>query len=136
MHVKGDGSIRNLIFPAAMRGDLTFCVDNIQYQVAVPMLSPNVHDELVNSSLGFLRLIIMMDFLVFNDIIHAGAILKRVCPTFNGLKSDMLRYAIECVNLIIKLEWVLSERETVKVTMLPFVNPTGKPWRNKPIHKI
>ena len=140
MHVDFGGSVQNVTFPAAMRGQtVTIRVNNILYQVAVPTLPRKVHhrnDELVNSSLGFLRL--MMDFLVFNDIIHAGditrlpAILKRLCPTFIGLTSYMSKYAIECVNLITKLEWVLSEREKVKVMMRAFVNPAGKPGRNKP----
>jgi hypothetical protein len=72
------GSRCNLIVPAAKLGQTaTFCVDNIQYQVAVPTLLPKVqdfNDELLNTSLGFLRL--MNVFLVFNDIIHAGNITR------------------------------------------------------------
>lgn len=113
-------------------------MNDVVYQTVVPILPPKVHDstdELYNSSLGFLRM--MTDYMVFDNIIDAGdvtrlpAILKRLCPTFIGLTSYMSKYAIECVNLVTKLQWVLCE-EKVKVLMRAFVNPSGKTLRNKP----
>jgi hypothetical protein len=62
----------------------------------------------------------MLDFMVFDDIIRAGdinrvpVILKHLAPTFIGLNSLHSKYAIECINMITKLEWVLSDQQKPK----------------------
>ena len=127
-------------FPARMRGqEVTVNIANQLYAFTVPRIPPKVSDttdELFDSSMGFLRM--MMDFLVLDDIIHAGditrvpAILKRLSPTFIGLTTYRSKYAIECINFVTKLEWVLSEREKVKVLLRAFINAAGKQGKNKP----
>ena len=92
-------------------------------------------DELFNSSMGFLCA--CMDFFVLDDVIRAGdvcrlpAIIKRLAPLFIGLTSFHSKYAVECVNLITKLTWVLSERDRIKVMLRAFVNTSAKAGANK-----
>ena len=100
-----------------------------------PLIDTN-NDELNNVSFAFLRT--MMDFMTFDEIIHAGdanrvpAMLKRLAPTFIGLTSLHSKYAIECINMITKLEWLLSEQHKAKVLLRAFVNTSGKAGCNKP----
>eukprot|EP00914_Ancora_sagittata_P028056 GHVO01055077.1.p1 GENE.GHVO01055077.1~~GHVO01055077.1.p1 ORF type:complete len:229 (-),score=22.24 GHVO01055077.1:43-729(-) len=94
-----------------------------------------VNDELYCASMSYLRN--MMDFLVLNDIVKAGDVtrvvpmLKHLAPTFVGLTSLRSKYAIECINMVAKLNVALSEKEKTKVLLQAFVNTTGQPGRNK-----
>ena len=96
---------------------------------------PVVEDDVYNYSLSFLR--VAMDLLQFDDVVKAGDIdrltivMKRLCPTFIGLTSYRSKYAIECVNFLTKTECLLSEKESVKVKLQAFVNPSGKTGENK-----
>ena len=97
--------------------------------------SAKVDDELYCSSISFLRN--MMDFMVFNDVILNGDVtrvipmLKRLAPLFVSLTSLRSKYAIECINLIAKLKFTLSERDQVKVLLQAFVNTSGLIGKNK-----
>ena len=111
----------------------------IPHRLSVPetvRVVPETGDELHDSSIGFIR--IMLDFKVLDDIIHDGdaerlpAMLKRLCPTFIGLSSYHSKYAIECINSVTKLEWGMTELEKVKVLLRSFVNTAGKAGKNKP----
>ena len=65
------------------------------------------------------------------DISRLTIAMKRLLPTFVGLSSYRSKYAIECVNFLTKTEFVLSEREAVRVKLAAFVNTVGKPGQNK-----
>ena len=98
-------------------------------------MPPLVDDDIYNYSLSFLR--VTMDLLQFDDLVKSGDIdrltivMKRLCPTFIGLTSYRSKYAIECVNFLTKTECLLSEKDSVKVKLEAFVNPTGKAGGNK-----
>jgi hypothetical protein len=108
-------------------------VDGHEYVVVTPIENS---DELFNSSMSFL--LVMNEFMLFDYIIRIGdvnsipAVLKRLAAIFDGLTSNHSKYAIECMNLITKLEWVLPEKEKVKVLLRSLVNPMGKSAGNKP----
>ena len=98
-------------------------------------MPPLVDDDINNYFLSFLR--VAMDLLQFDDLVKSGDIdrltivMKRLCPTFIGLTSYRSKYAIECVNFLTKTECLLSEKDSVKVKLEAFVNPTGKAGGNK-----
>ena len=98
-------------------------------------MPPLVDDDIYNYSLSFLR--VAMDLLQFEDLVKSGDIdrltivMKRLCPTFIGLTSYRSKYAIECVNFLTKTECLLSEKDSVKVKLEAFVNPTGNAGGNK-----
>ena len=56
--------------------------------------------------------------------------LKRLAPTFIGLTSFRSKYAIECVNFLTKVNWLLPEKERAKVLPRAVVN--NKKGRNIP----
>jgi len=133
------GQLRfQLQFPANMQGkDHSIEINGIEYIIPVPAVPQpqKVLDELYNYSLSYLR--VMMDFMVFDRIIHDGDVdrvaplLKRLIPTFIGLTSYKSKYAVECVNFITKTEWALSERDSIEVKLRSFVNTHGKAGHNK-----
>jgi hypothetical protein len=106
---------------------VTVLIDGCEYKV---LMERNI-DELHDSSLAFTR--IMVDFMNFDDVILCiPSILKRFAVFFVGLTSYHSKYAMECINLLTKLEWVLSEREKMKVLLRSLVNPAGRLACNKP----
>ena len=126
--------------PGGLRGSsVNIQINNIQYAVPVPTLEPQdgtTTDQLFNGSMGYLRM--MMDFMVLDDIIHSGditrlpAMMKRLAPTFIGLTSYKSKYALECINFVTKVEWILSEKERTKVLLRAFINTIGRQGKNKP----
>ncbi|ELU13996.1 hypothetical protein CAPTEDRAFT_215655 [Capitella teleta] len=66
------------------------------------------------------------------DVTRLPAVLKRLAHTFIGLTSFKSKYAIECINLITKLMWVLTEKEGTKVMIRAFINTSAKQGHNKP----
>jgi hypothetical protein len=66
--------------------------------------------------------------LIFNEVILNGDVtrvvpmLKRLAYRFVALTSIRSKYAVECINLLAKLQLTLSEKERVQVLIQAFVN--------------
>jgi hypothetical protein len=110
---KLDPIVSELYMPYPTPDDFfsTFVPINIEGQLFTLVLPMDSQDELLCTTSCFVRA--MMDFMIFDRLIHDGDIeqipsmLKRLAVDFIGLTTNQSKYAIECINLITKLEWVL-----------------------------
>ena len=127
-----------LVFPPELASTQQVIIDEgtpYIFQVPGRVSPPKPDDELRNYAQSYIRA--MMDFVVFDSIIHAGDVdrlapmLKRFIPLFVGLTSFRSKYAIEAVNFLTKTEHSLSKRESVKVKLRSFVNLSGVVGQNK-----
>ncbi|XP_062567378.1 uncharacterized protein LOC134229640 isoform X2 [Saccostrea cucullata] len=92
-------------------------------------------DDIQNYSLQLLMWYI--HFCEFQDGIREGdpfrtnINLKRMIPFFYS-HSDRSKYAVECIDYILKTEVLLPQHTAMRVRLGSFVNPHGKKGGNKP----
>ncbi|KAL4220321.1 Serine palmitoyltransferase 2 [Mactra antiquata] len=64
------------------------------------------------------------------DINRLNIVLKHMIPFFYS-HSELSKYFIECIDFILKTEHTLSPYMALKVKATSFVNPKGRPGKNK-----
>ena len=97
--------------------------------------NPQVHDDLHSYTIQFLQQYLhfaeFQDGIREGDPFHTKVNLKRRIPFFHG-HSARSKYAIECIDYILKTDIMLPEPLAMRVRLGSFVNPHGQPRGNKP----
>ena len=136
MHIPGEGDVQ-----FQMLADELERVDEVQVRlpgivggIRIQMQDPQERDDVKNYSKQllqwFLHLLEFQDAIKEGDITRCNICLKLMIPFFYG-HSSTSKYAVECIDYILKTEVLLPEALGVRCRISSFVNPKGGAGNNK-----
>ena len=93
------------------------------------------YDDLYHYSSQFLQWYIhwleFEDAIKEGDIVRCNICIKMMIPFFYGYNT-LSKYAVECIDYILKTELLLPAAHAIRCRLGSFCNPTGMPGDNKP----